>query len=68
MHCHLSETTLARRWSISRRTLQRWRQLGIGPSFIRLRRRIVYTQAEVEAFEAAHEVKATTAREFRHDG
>lgn len=56
MHSHLSEAALAQRWSISRRSLQRWRHLGIGPSFIRLRRRIVYTLGEVEAFEAANRV------------
>ena len=54
MHPHLSESILAKRWSISRRTLQRWRHLRIGPSFIRLHRRIVYTLAEVEAYEAAN--------------
>lgn len=51
---HLSETKLAVRWSISRRTLQRWRHLGVGPSFIRLQRRIVYPLAEVESFENAN--------------
>ncbi len=51
---HLSEIALAERWSVSPRTLQRWRHLGIGPGFIRLRRRIVYPSADVEAFEAAH--------------
>lgn len=54
MHPHLSEAILAKRWSISRRSLQRWRHLDIGPSFIRLHRRIVYPLAAVEAFEAAN--------------
>lgn len=54
MPAHLSETTLSTRWTISRRTLQRWRYLGIGPSYVRLGRRIVYNLAEVEAFEAAN--------------
>ena len=54
MLTHLSETDLSKRWTISRRTLQRWRGLGIGPSYIRLGRRIVYMLVEVEAFEAAN--------------
>lgn len=57
MLSHLSETDLSKRWTISRRTLQRWRCLGIGPSYIRLGRRIVYMLAEVEAFEAANRTR-----------
>ena len=51
---HLSETALAERWTVCRRTLQRWRHLGIGPDFIRLRRRIVYALDDITRFEAAN--------------
>ena len=61
MNPHFSEAALAKHWSVSRRTLQRWRQLGTGPGFIRLHRRIVYSHTEVEAFEAANNVVAVGA-------
>ncbi len=57
MPSYISEESLAQRWSISRRTLQRWRHSGVGPGFIRLCRRIAYTVEDVEAFEAANKVE-----------
>ena len=60
MKTHLTETELATRWTISRRTLQRWRRLGVGLDFIRLRRRIVYSIDDIAAFEAAK--RSTLAR------
>lgn len=50
---HLSEQELADRWLLSARTLQRWRQAGTGPVFLRLGRRIVYRRSDVEHFEEA---------------
>ena len=49
----LSEAELARRWLHSERTLQRWRQKGQGPAYLRLGRRVLYRLADVEAHEAA---------------
>ena len=49
---HLSQLDLARRWAISPRTLERWRWTGEGPRFLKLNGRIVYREADVEAFEA----------------
>ena len=50
---HLSSRELAARWSISRRTLDRWRWAGEGPPFLKLGGRVVYRLADIEAFEAA---------------
>ncbi len=49
---HLNQTDLARRWTISPRTLERWRWLGQGPRFIKVGGRVIYRVAEIEAFEA----------------
>jgi hypothetical protein len=50
---HLNQIELSRRWNISERTLERWRWLKAGPSFIKIGGRVVYTLDDVEAFEAA---------------
>ena len=49
---YLRESELALRWRTSVRTLQRWRQAGKGPRYLRLDRRILYLLADVEVFEA----------------
>lgn len=54
-HPHLLEHELARRWRLSTRTLQRWRQAGAGPVFLQLGHRIAYRLSDVERFEGAHE-------------
>jgi hypothetical protein len=43
---------LARRWSLSPRTLERWRWLKQGPDYLKIGGRIVYRLEDVEAFEA----------------
>jgi hypothetical protein len=50
---HLSQHELARRWSLSPRTLERWRWTGEGPRYLKLNGRIVYRAEDVEAFEEA---------------
>jgi hypothetical protein len=53
---HLNQTTLARRWDLSPRTLERWRWLGKGPPYLKLGGHVAYRLEDVEAFEAAHEM------------
>ena len=50
---HLNQVELSRRWKLSPRTLERWRWLGQGPSFLKLGGRVAYRIEDVEAFEAA---------------
>ena len=59
---HLNQIELSRRWSLSPRTLERWRWLGQGCRYMKIGGRVVYPLAEVEAFEAA------VARQHRRDG
>jgi Helix-turn-helix domain len=51
---HLTQRDLARRWSISPRTLERWRWMKEGPPYLKIGGRIVYRHSDVEAFEAAN--------------
>jgi hypothetical protein len=51
---HLNQEQLARRWSLSSRTLERWRWLRQGPDYLKIGGRIVYRLEDVEAYEAAH--------------
>jgi hypothetical protein len=49
---HLNQVELSRRWSLSPRTLERWRWLGLGPAYLKIGGRVVYQLEDVEAFEA----------------
>jgi hypothetical protein len=46
------QKAVARRWSISPRTLERWRWLGQGPRYLKIGGRVVYRLEDIEAFEA----------------
>jgi hypothetical protein len=48
---HLNQVQLSRRWSISPRTLERWRWLRAGPQYLKIGGRVVYRLEDVEAFE-----------------
>lgn len=50
---YLRQYELAQRWRISPRTLEKWRQTGVGPRHLRIRGRVLYPLEEVEAYEAA---------------
>jgi hypothetical protein len=56
---HLSQLELARRWSISPRTLERWRWTGDGPRYIKLKGRVAYREADVEVYEAERLMEST---------
>jgi hypothetical protein len=56
---HLSQLELARRWSISPRTLERWRWTGDGPRYIKLKGRVAYRELDVEAYEAERLMEGT---------
>lgn len=49
-----TETELARRWSISAKTLQRWRCEGSGPPYIKLSKAVRYPVGEIVAYEQAN--------------
>ena len=50
---HLNQVQLARRWSLSPRTLERWRWLKEGPAFLKIGGRVVYKLEDIEQYEAA---------------
>ena len=49
----LTQIELAERWRVSARTLEGWRDKGIGLAFTRIGNRVRYPIAEVERFERA---------------
>ena len=55
---HLNQIELSRRWSLSPRTLERWRWLKQGPDYLKVGGRVVYRLEDIELFEierpAAH--------------
>lgn len=49
---HLTPQQLATRWHVSEKTLERWRNLGTGPVFLKLVGRVLYPVQHIEALEA----------------
>lgn len=47
----LHQRDLANRWRVSPRTLERWRWLKTGPTYIKLGGRVVYAVEDIEAYE-----------------
>lgn len=50
---HLNQVQLARRWSLSPRTLERWRWHRRGPRYLKVGGRVVYRIEDIEAFEVS---------------
>ena len=48
---HLNQIELSDRWGISHRTLERWRWIGEGPSYLKIGGRVVYRLEDVERYE-----------------
>jgi hypothetical protein len=48
---HLNQVQLSRRWSLSPRTLERWRWERKGPRHLKVGGRVLYRLEDVEAFE-----------------
>ena len=51
---HLNQRQLAERWSISQRTLERWRAIGNGPIFLKIGGRVVYRIEDILTYEEKH--------------
>lgn len=49
MRFTLNEVELAERLSISRKTLQKWRSLDMGPAYLKLGSKVVYRVEDIEA-------------------
>ncbi len=58
----LNQSELAARWRISPRTLERWRCVGEGPSYMKLGGRVIYRTEDVEEFER-QVLRATNERD-----
>lgn len=51
---HLNQIELSRRWSLSPRTLERWRWLKTGPAWLRAGGRVLYRLEDIEEYEQAN--------------
>ena len=56
----LSEKSLARKWGISHKTLQRWRWLKTGPAYIKIGGRIRYSTDSIKEYEDSNLHQAPT--------
>jgi predicted site-specific integrase-resolvase len=58
---HLNQAEVAQRWSVSHRTLERWRWIGQGPRFLKIGGRVIYRIEDIEAYEA-EQLRTSTVR------
>ena len=56
----LSEAQVAERFGFSRRTLQNWRQTGLGPVYVKAPKRIYYRLSDIENFIEANLRRSTS--------
>ena len=63
---HLNQTELSTRWNVSPRTLERWRWLRVGPSYLKLGGRVLYRVEDVEAFESTNAVGTSGQTPTQH--
>ena len=59
---HLNQIQLSRRWSLSPRTLERWRWKHEGPEYLKIGGRVVYRLEDIEAFEQRNRMDAAGVR------
>jgi predicted DNA-binding transcriptional regulator AlpA len=50
MPAAMNDRELAQRLGISRKTLQKWRSLGMGPPYLKLGAKVVYRAEDIEAY------------------
>ena len=65
---HLNQVELSRRWSLSPRTLERWRWLNQGPRYIKVGGRVIYRIEDIEAYESENIFETSTDGSDRGDG
>jgi DNA-binding transcriptional MerR regulator len=56
---HLNVAQLSRRWGLAPKTLDRWRQRGIGPQFLKIGGHVIYRLCDIEAYEQQQTLQIT---------
>jgi len=51
---HFNQRQLVDRWSVSERTLERWRWQGCGPRYVKVGNRVLYRLEDIEDYENAN--------------
>ncbi len=61
---HFNQTDLSYRLSVSCRTLEHWRWLGVGPKFIKIGGRVKYRLSDIEDFEQSRLCQSTDDQDY----
>jgi hypothetical protein len=64
----LNQKDLAKRWSISDKTLEKWRVYGKGPRYCKVSNRVLYSISDIEAYEAPRFFNHTSEASFANRG
>jgi len=57
---YLDTRGLAERWQCSPRKIEKLRQSGMGPTYVKLGAQVLYDVGVIEAYEAAHTIGSTS--------
>ena len=60
----LNPRQLAARWGMSEKTLERWRTLGTGPTYLKLGSRVMYPLASIAQHEQGRMRRCTAGQEL----
>ncbi len=60
---HFNVYDLSKRWKMAPKTLDRWRQRGAGPRFLKIGGHVIYRKEDIEAYEETC-LKSTTEKDM----
>jgi hypothetical protein len=60
---HFNVYDLSKRWKLAPKTLDRWRQRGVGPRFLKIGGHVMYRKEDIETYEEAC-LKSTTEKDM----
>ncbi len=65
---YYSEKCVAKKWGLSRKTLQRWRLTNEGPQYVKISNRIRYSESAIKKYEEEHFLdKKLKSQEVQND-
>lgn len=56
---YITTKELSKRWKINPNTIEHWRSVGLGPKFIRIGRKILYSLNSISEFEQMNTAENT---------
>jgi predicted DNA-binding transcriptional regulator AlpA len=65
---YYSEKCVAKKWGLSRKTLQRWRLTNEGPQYVRISNRVRYSESAIKKYEEENFLDKKSKNQGVQDG